>query len=307
MASTREIQSKIRGIKNIKKITEAMEAVAANKMRRNQVFALKARPYALKALELLGNLSQAKSEDIELLATRETKQVGIVIFSADKGLCGAYNSNVLRTAVKHAATYTDADVSYYTVGKKASQYCAHHKLKTVGHVEDIGDNATAANVDELAEQLSEMFTEAKLDRVDLVYTNFVSTLTQKAVTRQLLPVSKKSLSKAVNDISPNQGKYSDKEEFTPNTDEVSRGEYEFEPSKQAVLSKLLPELIKIQLYHALLESNASEHSARMVAMKNASENAGELLQNLTLTYNKARQASITAEVSEIISGSEALK
>lgn len=303
MASTREIQSKIRGIKNIKKITEAMEAVAANKMRRNQVFALNARPYALKALELLGNLSASRSEDIALLETRDVKNVGIVVFSADKGLCGAFNSNVLRASVKHAESYSDADVQFYTVGKKADQYCAHHKFPTFGHVEGIGDNAEASHIDTLASDISEQFLSKELDRVDIVYTNFVSTLTQKAVISQLMPVSRESISRIVADIAPAHGKYSD--QSSERDEELL--DYEFEPSKQSVLTKLLPELIKIQLYHALLESNASEHSARMVAMKNASENAGELLQNLTLTYNKARQASITAEVSEIISGSEALK
>jgi len=308
MPSIRDVQLKIHSVKNIKKITEAMEAVAANKMRRNQIVALQARPYAQKALEILAQLSQAQLLSMHpLLKKRQVKNVLIIPFTADKGLCGAFNANVLRKFESKLNSWknSDAKVDVFAIGKKARQYCNSHNHTLIGYLEGVGDMEHTDKIHNTSNMLIESFIEKKYDEVHIIYTNFISTLTQRTVSRQLLPFSKKTLRKIISEIEPEKGKYAkDSEDLEVNSKKIS---YLFEPTEKIVLDSLLPELIKIQVLHALLETNASEHSARMIAMKNATDNAGELIHDLQLTFNKARQAGITAEISEIVGGAEALK
>ena len=309
MAVAREIQLKIKSVKNIKKITEAMEAVSANKMRRNQVAALQARPYAQKAMELLANVSENQLETMHpLLATRDVKRVLLVPYSADKGLCGSFNSNVIKELRRHAENFKKEGIEteVYSIGKKVHQYCEAHKHAEIGSIEGIGDTGAdkSAQLTEIANDIISRFESGEFDEVRIMYNNFVSTVNQNMVVRQLLPFSRESLQAILDDIAPSEGKFADQK--TKKTED-SVTEYTFEPSEAAVLDALLPQLVRIQMLHALLESNASEHSARMMAMKNATDNAGEMINDLQLTFNKARQAGITQEIAEIVTGAEALK
>ena len=311
MAVARELQLKIKSIRNIKKITEAMEAVAANKMRRNQVAALQARPYAEKAMALLAHLSATPHEhEYPLLARRPLKNILLVVYTADKGLCGAFNSNAIKEMNRHrAALVAEGKTSHvYSIGKKVHSYCRGHGIQEYGFIEGIGDTMHVGSIATVAGGIIRGFESEAYDEVRILYNNFFSTVSQKLVVRQLLPFSQESLQQIIADIAPVSGKYANETHKQANTNSPFRAhvDYAFEPDEAAVLNTLLPQLVQIQLLHALLESNASEHSARMMAMKNANENAGELLTDLQLTFNKARQAGITQEISEIVTGAEAL-
>ena len=303
MATTREIKNKVRSVRNIKKITEAMEAVDANKMRRNQILALAGRPYAQKALILLRNLAHARLENPSpLMAKRDVKNQLVVVMGSDKGLCGSFNSNVIKELQKFASQ--KQTVSFMPVGKKMIQFCLSRQLKVVERFEGLGDFGRAELIEPIAQAVLKRFLDKSVDKVTLLYTNFLTTLSQKPTVRALLPISQKSLEQMLTEQTPRAGKYADTPPLDLNAPPFN---YVFEPDENAVLDSLLPQLVRVQLLQALLESNAAEHSARMVAMKQASDSAGDLLTNLQLAYNKVRQALITREIAEIVSGKEALE
>ncbi len=300
MESTRTIKRQIQSTKNIAKITKAMEMVSAAKMRKSQEAALVARPYAEAALALLGYVtgSMELGKDYTLAKRRETKKLCLLVITSDKGLCGSLNSSVLREASRIIAENRDKEISMITIGKKAEKFF-RGKQDIIAAFDGIGDTVELMETLPISRLLMQDFIAENYDKAIAVYTNFVSTLKQTAETRTLLPVSEKSLKKTVDEIGADEeGRAERMKDST---------EYVFEPSAEEVLKNLLPNLVETQVFHVILESNASEHSARMVAMKNSTENAHDLIEDLKIYYNSARQGKITQEMTEIAAGVAALE
>jgi F-type H+-transporting ATPase subunit gamma len=304
MLSTRDIKRKIKSIGNTMQIASAMEMVAASKMRKSQLVALNSRPYCERALELLGNLGKRVHHSHHpLLVKRPVKRTLLLVVTSDKGLCGGFNSNVLDKA--HEILKKGGEVDVVAVGKKGKDNFLYRKFNVVSEFSGIGDSVDIAETAPIADLLIDLYKSKKYDLVLAIYTNFISTLIQKSVVRQVLPIDFETIKEIIKSIIPQHGRYS---ELRKEREKVSKHyEYKFEPSTKEILEELLPDLIQIQVYHTILESNASEHSARMVAMKNASDSAKNLIDELRIAYNKIRQAAITKEISEITAGSEALE
>lgn len=284
MPTLREIRRRIRSVKNTAQITRAMEMVAATKMRRAQVQALASRPYADKIGEVIADLSQAtgREELHPLLKSREVRRVGLLLITADRGLCGALNSNVIEHAA-HFIAERGVPVRVVAVGRKGRDWMLRHGMSLIAEFTGLGDRPSYLDTVPIARILMDTFVSGEVDEVEIIYPFFVNTMIQRPATRRLLPVGR------------------------PEERAWGRLDYIYEPQPAVVLAALLPRYIEVQVYHAILEAVASEHSARMVAMRNATENAQELVQELTLTYNKARQESITKELLDIASGAAALK
>lgn len=284
MATLREIKQRIKSIKSTQQITKAMKMVAAAKMRRAQERMFAARPYAGKIKELIQNLAaNAESSQSPLLQVRPVKRLRLVVITADRGLCGAFNSHIIRNAVNECATYVDQEVSMICVGKKGYDFFRKRDYQIAQQFSGIFHELQYAHADQIAQSLIRDFVEDRIDAVRLIYNEFKSVANQQLVVEDLLPL-----------------KLDEFEETTPT-------DYLYEPSQEALLQALLPKHIRMQVWRALLESNASEQAARMIAMENATDNASELIRTLTLQCNKARQASITKEILEIVGGAEALK
>lgn len=292
MPSTRDIRRRIKSVKNTAQITKAMQMVASAKMRKAQQAALAGRPYASLMNEVLAAATAGAGEfQHPLTEKREVKKRALIIISTDKGLCGALNTNLLREAAKaHSPTTV-----YVVAGRKAAQWVARLKRELVAEFsyKDAPEFAEARAISKFAQEL---FLSGQADAVDVVFTNYVNTLTQKAELRSLLPVGR--LQKLEADIRGNSA-----------AEEIQSGstrEYGFEPAAPQLLGNLLPHYLNFQVYQMLLEAKASEHSARMVAMKSATDNAKQLIKDLTLEYNKLRQANITKELLEITSAAMAM-
>ena len=312
MQSTRDIKRRMRSIGNTQQITRAMEAVSATKMRRSQEFALAARPYAESALQLLGNIGQKTVREIHpLLERRRGKDICLIVITSDKGLCGGYNSGVLRKAQEYLDKNSESkNIDIITVGKKARDYFKFRGYEIAEEFVGFGDFVKLEETMPIAKRILFDWQEKKYSKIVCAFTNFVSTLRQEAVIRQVLPITKKGIKEIIEGIIPKKGRYAEKDTslrqgFGGQASYNYR--YIFEPSREKVLNELLPLLVEIQAHYMILEANASEHSARMVAMKNASENAEEILEELNLFYNKARQAAITREITEVTAGREALE
>lgn len=306
--SLKEVKSKIRAIKKIHQVTKAMEAVSAVKMRRSQHSAIEARPFALHSIGLLHRLIEfGSAREHRLVAQRaEVRTVLMVVVTSDRGLAGALNTYVLKRVhtLMREKGWTKDNVSILAIGKKGFEHFTRRGFVVLDHIERWGEGVALGDPRALADQLIAEYEAEQYDRVILVYSNFESTFVQQPVVRRLLPISFTALEEVIEGIVPARGKYS---ELTHTALAHAEGEYVYEPSAEAVLDQLLPYLIGVVLYHAVLEANASEHSARMVAMKSASDRARDITKELTLKYNKARQTAITAEVSEITSGIEAMR
>jgi len=310
MPSAKAVKQRIRSIKNTAQITKAMEVVSATKMRRSQEFAIKARPYAIASLSLLSNLVQKTKELPSILEKREKiEKRGLLVVTSDKGLAGALNANVIRRAeawIKARRTNGEEFI-LITVGKRARDYFEHKGVTIHKSFWGFGDTIELEDTLPVAEVLVEGFLNHTWDELSAVYTHFRTTLLQEAVVRGILPITEAGVREIVEGIVPEKGRYSEKKE----EEDVVRlkyvYEYKYEPSPEVLLAALVPQLLRMHVHHMILESNASEHSARMVAMKNASDNAKELITDLSLMYNKARQANITRELSEITAGKEALE
>jgi len=302
--SGKEIKRRINSVKNTEQITKAMEMVSASKMRRSQEVALSARPYAIKALKILTRLSD-KIDPIKhlLLESREEGKIGLVLISTDKGLCGGLNANLFKKVGEFVKKNESTEFEVITVGKKAREWALRAGFKVSADFEGYGDKVDILEVLPLAKNLINDYKAKKYKSVVFAYTNFISTLKQEAIIRPLLPIKKEILEEVVKEIIPEKGKYSKEDE----KDKNKMGEYIFEPSADEILKTVLPKLIETQVYHMVLEANASEHSARMVAMKSASEAAQEMIEELSLSYNKVRQAGITQEIAEISAGRAALE
>ncbi len=294
----KDIKTKIKATERMNKVTRAMEAVSAVKMRKTQTTALAGRSYARAALSILARLSGTEHVVKHPLSQhREYKRVALVVMTSDKGLAGALNSSVLKKAVESVSEFKPEQVSVYAYGKKADEYFSRRGYDVVARYENKSDTIEIETMEELSNELTRAFLAAEFDKVTVVYSNFKSTFEQIATERRLLPLSLGALNDIVMGIIPEKGKFSETKQV------AAPASYSVEPSDDDILSILIPRLVAVALYHMLLESKASEHSARMVAMKNASDKSKEVVRDLTRKYNKVRQAAITREVSEIISGS----
>lgn len=308
MSSTRAIKGKIRSVQKTHQVTKAMEAVSGVKMRKAQISALVARPYAFAAFRILSRI--AHSVDIvhhPLVAVRPVHRVLLVMVTSDKGLAGGLNSGVTKCALAALAEKGIAREStgVLAVGRKGEEFFARRGYILEKHIQTMKDESSINDFSGVVSLVTDMFTNGKYDECVLVYTNFRSTFEQEPVSRTLLPLSVEGLSTMIKGIVPEKGAFA---EANANIeDEQKSSDYLFEPSPEAVFETLLPRLLSIQIHHAFLEAKASEHSARMVAMRNASDKAKEVTFDLTREYNKVRQGAITREMSEIIGGIEAMK
>lgn len=299
MSSTREIRRRIRSVKNISQVTRAMQMVAASRMRRAQEQVLATRPYSQKAWEILTNLAgqrgMAAGESAHpLLRVREPiRTVGMVLIAGDKGLCGSYNHNMIQQAMRFIREMP-WPVELITVGKRGRDAMWRLRQNIVAEFSDLPPQPRLMDVAPIAHLAVHGFTSGHYDVVYLAHTDFVNTLSQRPTTWQLLPI--RPLHVGATPISEHRGK----------PGQPIAGEYIYEPSPHRLLDSVLPRFTELQVYQAVLESLASEHSARMVAMRSATENAKELLDHLNLTYNRARQEAITSEMLDIVGGAEAL-
>lgn len=309
MSSTKEIKRRIKSVKNTAQITKAMEVVSATKMRKSQGFALASRPFAVASLEMLNNLLTHTPELPPLLQARDVKKSALLIVTSDKGLAGAFNANVLKTTETWLENNrrVGIETTVITVGKKAGEYFKKRAVNAQRSFFGFGDFSKLEDTLPVTETVLEGFLLGAFDELDAVYTNFRTTLKQETVLKKILPITKDGIAEAVRGILPEYGKYAVLGGSKQSTVNRYNYEYKFEPSAKEILDVLVPQLIRMHIHHIILESNASEHSARMVAMKNATDAARDLMDNLTLTYNKNRQAGITRELIEITAGREALE
>ncbi len=298
----KQIKNKIKSTQRTSKVTKAMEAVSAVKMRKSQERALEGRTYAEAALRILERVSHVRdAREHPLFASHTEGKHCVVVVTSDKGLAGGLNSSVLKEATKVVNSFPNDAVDVICFGKKSYEYFTRRGYSVPLHYLNLRDDVAIEDLNEVSLHTTQSFIQRTYQSVHAVYQTFVSTFEQNAVVRELLPLKTSALQETVQGIVPRQGKYSN---IHLETKPVA---YTVEPNQEAVYEVVFPMLINIMLYHALLESKASEHSARMVAMKNATDKAKEVTKMLTLLYNKERQSVITAEVSEITGGIEALK
>ena len=289
MATLREIRRRITGVKNTQKITKAMKMIAAARLRRAQEAIIAARPYSRKLGELLRHLVTKTDPSLNpLLVAREVKTVLLVVVTSDRGLCGSFNSNLIKSAVQHLQTHEGVDVKLLTIGRKGSEYFAKRNYNVVAKHSGIFQALDFQHARAVVDEITRGYLGGDYDRVDVIYNEFKSVLQQRVVTEQLLPIPP--------------------EETKPSNDlhALSQVDYIYEPSSQEIVNALVPRHLNFQLWRVLLESNAAAQGAQMTAMDNATENASELIRGLTLKFNNARQASITKELLEVVSGAEAL-
>lgn len=285
MAGAKEIRTQISSVKSTQKITSAMEMVAASKMRKAQQRMEVGKPYAERIRAVIGHIADSSPEyKHAYMAEREVKRVGYIIVSTDRGLCGGLNTNLFKPVVQSMQEYSDKGIGIdvCTIGGKAAGFFGRHGGNIVANVKDIGEDPSIADLIGAVKVILDSFVEGRIDKLFLAGNDFVNTMTQEPNIRQLLPLLAEE----------NQAKH--------------RWDYLYEPDPKAILDALLSRYIESQVYQAVVENGACEQAARMVAMKNATENAGDLIDGLQLVYNKARQAAITQELSEIVSGAAAV-
>jgi len=293
MANLKEVRNRIASVSSTQQITKAMKMVSAAKLKRATNAIVQLRPYANKLKELLANLSASLEDGSSpYLAQREPNKVLIVVVNSNRGLAGAFNANAIKTAnnlivEKYSNQLRAGSVSIVAIGKKAQEYYQRRKYNVIGNNNDVYLDLNFLNVSKITESIMEGFVKGDYDRVELVYNQFRNAAVQILVAEQLLPVPKAEKTAAAKASGV-------------------QVDYILEPSQEAIVEQLIPKNIKIQLYKAVLDSHASEHGARMTAMDKATDNAGELLKALKLSYNQARQAAITTELTEIVSGAAAL-
>jgi F-type H+-transporting ATPase subunit gamma len=294
VATVQDIKRRVRSIRNTRKITRALELVAAAKLKRAQSRIEDMRPYADRMLELMAGTARASTSvrGLPLLQTHEQEQaVAIVPLTGDRGLAGAFNSQILRRALalERRLRGEGKQVRWIGVGRRGVGSLRFRRLELAGEFIGFTDQPRYADAQAIAHRVAELYTEAEVDRVILVYNHFESALVQQVTVQQILPLSEDLLE-------------IDEEE---RQDDAMRGDFIFEPEPEQILERLLPVYLETEVYRALLESAASEHGARMTAMRNASKNAGELIDTLTLAMNRARQAEITQEILEVVAGADA--
>lgn len=301
----KHIKLKIQSVKKTSTVTRAMEAVSAVKMRKSQQRALLARPYALTALRILKGLAGSTNlANHPLTREHEGGKVAIVVITSDKGLAGSLNSAVLRKVEGFIRDedLKQGDVVFLCLGKRGYEFALNRGYEVVHHKLNISETIDEQEFHEITDQIIALYQSEIAREVRIAYTDFISTFEQEAVIHKILPLSEKILAHIVASIRPAKGKFS-----VPGNDGNGAPVYTVEPDAEDVISALLPRLVNIAVFHKLLESKASEHSARMVAMKSATDKARDMAKMLTRKFNKARQAAITREVSEITSGIEAMR
>ena len=287
MANLKEIKRRIQSVKNTQQITKAMKLVAASKLRKAQQAILDARPYAIKMMDVINHLAARCNSDLHpLLDSREGNRTLLLIITSDKGLCGGFNGSIIRKTAQYLKDNDQNENSLIVAGKKGNDIFSNRPVTIVEDLVGWTKDFDYLKAQAIGGNLATMFSENKIDKVLVVYNEFKSVMQQEVVVEQLLPVVPEKVE---------QGK-----------DSVAM-DYIYEPDEETILNVLLKRYVADVVYRAFLESSASEHGARMTAMDSASRNAGEMIDGLTLTYNKARQAYITKELIEIVNGAEALK
>jgi F-type H+-transporting ATPase subunit gamma len=290
MANLKEVRIRIASVQSTQQITKAMKMVSAAKLKRATNAIIQLRPYATKLKEILGNLSASlEGSSSPYTQEREPNKVLIVVVSSNRGLAGAFNMNVIKAANnliadKYSDQFAKGNVSIVAIGKKSQDFFEKRNFNTIGNNNEVYTALTFENVNKITDAIMAGFKKGDFDKVEVIYNRFKNAAVQIVTTEQLLPLPKSDTTV----------------ETTTNTD------YILEPSQEEIVEQLIPKSIKIQLFKALLDSHASEHGARMTSMDKATENAGDLLKSLKLAYNQARQAAITTELSEIVSGAAAL-
>ena len=303
MANLRDIRRRIKSVKNTAQITKAMQLVAASKMKKAQDQAMAGRPYADLLNDVLVNLKeQTNEEDHPLLKENKGDKELIILISTDKGLCGGLNTNLFRVVTEHSPE----NVDYVTIGRKGAQFLARSKKELLADFK-IDDPVSFLESKQISEFATEKFLSGEYARVRVAFTNFVNTMTQDPMIETLLPISPIDLGKEKDYMKDMGSGHVDGQPDLSEDPHAEYGGYIFEPSPAAVLDTTVPQYVNYQLYQMILESRASEHSARMVAMKAATDNANDMIKDLTLDYNKQRQAAITAELLEITTAMRALE
>ena len=286
MATLREIRTRIASVKSTQQITNAMKMVAWAKLRRAQEKILATRPYAYKLQSVVGHLiARVENIDHVLLNTRPVEKILLVIVTADRGLCGAFNANIIRRAVTQIESYADQEVSLFVIGKKGYEFFSRRSFAISNHKINFFNHLDFYHAQEIASYLIESYSMGQFDKIEILYNEFKSAVRQDEALEQFLP-------------------------FKPDEEmkeSASKVDYLYEPDKEEILKAIVQKQLNVQMWKVLLESNAAEQGARMTAMESATDNAEELISKLTLHYNRARQAAITKEISEIVGGSEALK
>jgi F-type H+-transporting ATPase subunit gamma len=287
----KEVRLRIKSVTSTQQITKAMKMVSAAKLRRAQDAILQMRPYTQKMQEMLTNIVSSLSGDMDmpLAAERAPERVLIIPITSDRGTCGAYNSNIIKTArlaieEKYAAQQAKGNVTILPIGKKGYEYFQRHGYKLIENYWNLFSDLSFENVKRAAVYAQEAFLNKEYDRIELVYSQFKNAATQLFVSEPYLPIPKVEA-----------------------TESKKQTDFIFEPSKEVLIQELMPKILNTQVYKAILDANASEHGARMTAMDKATENANEILRSLKISYNRARQAAITTELTEIVSGAAALK
>lgn len=293
MANLKEVRTRIASVSSTQQITSAMKMVSAAKFRRAQNAIVGMRPYARQLGDIVADIDTGDGVQTPYHEVRKLENVLLVVVTSNKGLCGAFNSNVLKQAQArideyraHATAEQPAKLAMITIGKRCTEYFGKRFDNIVGSYDSLLDNNTFDDIANLADSIMEQFCNKQYDRVEIIYNQFKNSLVQILSTEQFLPVVTRS---------------------GGDTGKASNNDYIYEPSKEAILREMIPLMLRSQFYRVILDSLASEHGARMNAMQKATDNATELLKELRLSYNKARQAAITNEIIEIVSGSEALK
>ena len=285
MPSLRDVRRRIRSIQNTQKITKAMQVVSATKLRKAQAAVQATRPYAEKMLEVLQTTAELATEYRHpYLEARENDNPLVIVITADRGLCGALNANTLRTVTRHVNQHHRGRARYVTLGRRGLDFLARYRRDIVADASGLGDRPGIAAILPAIRAALDEYDEGRADRILLAYARWVSTLRQEATIRTLLPI-----------------------EIPERTQAGPTADYIYEPAPEEVLDALLPRYVETQVYQAVLENQASEQSARMIAMQNATEAAGDIIKSLTLTANKVRQAGITSELMDIVGGAEALR
>ncbi len=289
MPSLKEVRSRIVSVNSTQQITKAMKMVSAAKLRRATEAIVQLRPYSQKLSEMIATVSANAdvAKENPFTKVREVKNVLVIVVTSDRGLCGAFNANVGKAAMNLVSEkYPTQTIEILAIGKKGSEFLTRRGFNVNNKFADIYTKLSFTTVRAAAEDAMKGFEEGKYDAVELIYNEFKNVATQILKTDQLLPIIEKKEDKAIT--------------------KVSSVDYIFEPSEEEIINELIPKALKMQVYKAVLDSNASEHGARMTAMDKATENAGELLKDLKLQYNRSRQAAITKEILEIVGGAEAL-
>lgn len=292
MPNLKEVKNRITSVISTQQITKAMKMVAAAKLRKSQERITQMRPFAQKLAYILKNLSAAQTDsdgDSWYSKVREEKKILIIAVSSDRGLCGSFNTNVFKGVLrlideKYATQYAKGEVTVLPIGRKALEFFTKRKFPVVTEYSGLFSNLTFENVSGATEFVMQSFQQGKFDKIEIVYNEFKNVATQILRTEQLLPVVPPKTEANANQI-----------------------DYIYQPNQEEIITGLIPKSLKVQVFKALLDSNAAENGARMTAMDKATENAGELLKQLKLTYNRTRQAAITKEILEIVGGAEALK